>query len=224
MPRLVDKPARRIALVEAAASAFAEKGVSNTSVSEIVKRAGVAQGTFYLYFASKDDAVLAVVERVADRMLAQIETATCDTDARADARLLGLRDALVSADTDPATMQLAAFLHRPENAALHDRLAEQLTPRLIPLVQAIVSQGVTEGVFDVPDERAAAWFVLGGLQSAELSGTTAEEMPAAIVAVTDLAMRALGYRVDAQMPPHRGLEPATRPRAARKASTRSPSP
>ena len=196
MPRPSDKPARRAALIEAAASAFAEKGVANTAVSDIVKRAGVAQGTFYLYFASKDDVVLAVVEQVADRMFAEIEQATSGADVPAGARFLGLRDALVNADTDPATMQLAAFLHRPENAALHDRLAEHLIPRLIPLVQSIVSQGVGEGVFEVPDERAAAWFVLGGLRSAEMSDTPAEEMPAAIVAVTDLAMRALGYRGD----------------------------
>jgi hypothetical protein len=63
----------------------------------------------------------------------------------------------------------------------------------MPLVEAIVEQGVVEGAFHVPDTRAAAWFVLGGLQSAELAGTPATEMPAALAAATQLALRALGY-------------------------------
>ena len=105
-----------------------------------------------------------------------------------------LRDVLVRFDEDPAAVALADFIHRPENRALHDRLAENLTPGLVVVVESIVAQGVAEGVFDVPDTRAAAWFVLGGLQSVELSGTPAAQMPAAIEAATELALRALGYR------------------------------
>ena len=66
MPRVVDREARRAELVSAAAAVFARRGVANTAVSDIVKAAGVAQGTFYLYFDSKDAAILAVVEQVLD--------------------------------------------------------------------------------------------------------------------------------------------------------------
>lgn len=193
-PRTVDKSSRRAALVDAAATVFAEKGVANTAVSDIVKAAGVAQGTFYLYFPSKEDAVLAVVERIGNEMLGAIETAVHASGTTAPEKLLGLRDVLMRFDEDRAAVQLADFIHRPGNRALHDRLAEQIVPGLIPLVQSIVAQGVSEGVFDVADARTAAWFVLGGLQSAELSGTPVAEMPAAIEAVTELALRALGYR------------------------------
>ena len=77
---------------------------------------------------------------------------------------------------------------------MHDRLAEDMTPRLVPLVEAIVEQGVAEGVFRVDDTRAAAWFVLGGLQSVELAGTAIAEMPAALATATEFALRALGYQ------------------------------
>jgi TetR/AcrR family transcriptional regulator, fatty acid metabolism regulator protein len=45
-------------LVDAAISIFYEKGFQKARVSDIVKKARVAQGTFYLYFRSKDDIFL----------------------------------------------------------------------------------------------------------------------------------------------------------------------
>jgi len=189
-----DRPARRADLASAAAAVFAERGVANTAVSDIVQAAGVAQGTFYLYFDSKDDVVLAVAEDLTARMAAGIRAAVLTSGATAVEKLLSLRDVLMSFDGDPAAVDLAEFVHRPENRVLHDRLAEHLTPALVPLVESIVAQGVAEGVFDVPDTSAAAWFVLGGLQGAELAGTPTAEMPAAVDAATRLALRALGYR------------------------------
>src|SRR5262245_42885764 len=55
---------RRAALLNAARQIFAEKGVEAARVSEIVACAGVAQGTFYLYFTSKTSLVLALTEEV----------------------------------------------------------------------------------------------------------------------------------------------------------------
>jgi AcrR family transcriptional regulator len=191
-PRIVDRAARRAELASAATGIFAERGVANTAVSDIVKAAGVAQGTFYLYFDSKDDIVLAVVERMVDQMVAGIEAAAHAPDASAVERMLGLGDMLSSFERDPGATELVDILHHPDNRALHDRLAQHLLPRLIPLVESIVEQGVSEGTFHVPDTHAAAWFVLGGLQSTELMGTPAAEMPAALAAATQLALRALG--------------------------------
>ncbi|WP_099210037.1 TetR/AcrR family transcriptional regulator [Thermococcus henrietii] len=44
-------------LVSSAMELFAKKGFDKTTVDEIVARAGVAKGTFYLYFKSKDDLI-----------------------------------------------------------------------------------------------------------------------------------------------------------------------
>lgn len=192
MPR-PDKATRRASLVQAALSVFADRGVAGTTVSDIVRSAGVAQGTFYLYFGSKDDVVVAAVERMVDGMVDGMEAALEASGAGAVERLLGFRDALAGFESAPAALEMAEIIHRPENRAMHDRLTEHLVPRLVPLVESIVTQGVREGVFDVPDPRAAAWFVLGGLQSAELSGTRVEDLPKALATVTDLALRALGH-------------------------------
>ena len=193
MPRKVDRTARRTEIAAAASRVFLERGVSNTSVSDIVKVAGVAQGTFYLYFETKDDVVLAVVDEMAGRMIAGITAAVDAAGSTAVEKFLGLRDVLTAFDVDPTAVELADFMHRPENRPLHDRMAGHFVPALIPLMESIVSQGMSEGVFNVRDPHAAAWFVLGGLQSAELSGTPVADMPDAIRAVTGFALRALGY-------------------------------
>jgi AcrR family transcriptional regulator len=53
---------RRRQLLEAATWVFARKGYRNAGVSDIIARAGVARGTFYLYFKSKEQIFLDIVE------------------------------------------------------------------------------------------------------------------------------------------------------------------
>jgi AcrR family transcriptional regulator len=191
--RVVNRKVRRAELVSAAARVFAQRGVANTAVSDIVKAAGVAQGTFYLYFESKDDAVLAVAERFGDTLIEGIERAVAAPHRPAVEKLLALGDTLSDSTTIVEASELIDIMHRPGNRAIHDRLAEHLTPRLVAIVEGIVAQGVAEGAFAVPDVAAAAWFVLGGLRSAELSGVPLAGMPAALEQATALALRALGY-------------------------------
>lgn len=49
------KERKRRALEDAAFELFCEKGLVNTSIADIVEKAGVAKGTFYLYFNDKYD-------------------------------------------------------------------------------------------------------------------------------------------------------------------------
>jgi AcrR family transcriptional regulator len=70
---------RRSQLLAAARAVFAKKGFESATVSEIVSRAGVAQGTFYLYFPGKDALAGAFAEEVAERFAELAE----ETAARA---------------------------------------------------------------------------------------------------------------------------------------------
>ena len=196
MARTMDRTARRAEIVSAAVAAFTEQGIAHTAVSDIVKAAGVAQGTFYLYFKSKDDVVVAAAERFRDIMIHGIERVVAVPESSAIDKFVALRDHLSDSTSAPDAPELIEIMHREGNRALHARLAEQLTPRLVSLIERIIDQGLAEGVFAVPDTGAAAWFVLGGLQSAELSGVPLTEMPAALAAATTLALRALGYTGD----------------------------
>jgi AcrR family transcriptional regulator len=60
--RRVMKPAaRRAQLLEAATTVFARRGYRAASISAIIAEAGVARGTFYLYFRSKEQMFLAIL-------------------------------------------------------------------------------------------------------------------------------------------------------------------
>jgi AcrR family transcriptional regulator len=193
-PRTVDRNARRAQLVDAAARTFAAQGVTGTSVADIVRAAGVAQGTFYLYFESKDDVILAVVAAVADRLLERLNAAVAAPGSTATERMRQFAGGFADLSNDRSLVDVAEFVHRPENQRLHDRFAEHLLPRLVPLLERLIEDGVAEGSFDVPDPRAAAWFVLGGFRGVELAGTPMSKMAEALAESTRLALRVLGSR------------------------------
>lgn len=69
------KKEKRSKLFNAAYELFASKGINNTVIDDIVKKAGVAKGTFYLYFKDKYDLV--------DKMILQKSTALIKEAIRA---------------------------------------------------------------------------------------------------------------------------------------------
>lgn len=56
-------------LMNSATNLFKTKGIYSTTVSDIVKDAGIAKGTFYLYFSDKDEVVNAVIMKEANILL-----------------------------------------------------------------------------------------------------------------------------------------------------------
>lgn len=70
---MVGKEQRYNEILTAARSVLAEKGFDDTKVSEIVERAGVAKGTFYLYFPSKLNLVIALVQEMRENILLESE-------------------------------------------------------------------------------------------------------------------------------------------------------
>src|SRR5258705_8349753 len=56
-------PAKRDAILRAAIDVFAERGFFNAQVADVARAAGVAAGTVYLYFRSKDDLLASIFER-----------------------------------------------------------------------------------------------------------------------------------------------------------------
>ncbi len=63
-------------LLAAATAVFAQKGFHDTKVSDIVTAAGVAQGTFYLYFKGKNDVFFRLISGCCERILDQLGKAS----------------------------------------------------------------------------------------------------------------------------------------------------
>ena len=57
-----NKQQKRDSLLESAFSLFIDNGFNKTSISDIVNQAGVAKGTFYLYFSDQSACVYAEQE------------------------------------------------------------------------------------------------------------------------------------------------------------------
>ena len=64
-----DKKDKKEILMNSATNLFKTKGIYSTTVSDIVKDAGIAKGTFYLYFSDKDEVVNAVIMKEANILL-----------------------------------------------------------------------------------------------------------------------------------------------------------
>lgn len=72
MPRRTNTQER---LVAAAAALFLRQGYAATGVNEIMQRAGVTAGSFYHFFATKEELLLAVVDRLGGELEAELEAA-----------------------------------------------------------------------------------------------------------------------------------------------------
>ncbi|MDZ7414440.1 MAG: TetR/AcrR family transcriptional regulator, partial [candidate division KSB1 bacterium] len=63
---------KRERIMKSAMRMFAKKGFFHTKVSEIARGAGVADGTTYLYFRSKDDILISLFESEMEPILAHV--------------------------------------------------------------------------------------------------------------------------------------------------------
>jgi AcrR family transcriptional regulator len=94
------KRLNREALIKAGYQIIAEKGIDASTMSEIAERADVGAGTAYNYFASKDDLVMAVMEKAMDQLAKRIETVTDTFSDPAEVYAFGIRTTMKVATTD----------------------------------------------------------------------------------------------------------------------------
>jgi AcrR family transcriptional regulator len=83
--------ATRRKILDAAEAVFGDMGYYEGSISEITRRAGVAQGTFYLYFHSKREIFVTLVADIGMRLRAATSAASADAPTRLEAEHRGFR-------------------------------------------------------------------------------------------------------------------------------------
>jgi AcrR family transcriptional regulator len=93
---VLDRETRRQQILSAAAAVFARKGYRHASVSDIIEAAGIARGTFYLYFQSKEEIFLALIdvwfEELSRRLQDSLEEECWSSEAFQEWRCRDLRD------------------------------------------------------------------------------------------------------------------------------------
>jgi AcrR family transcriptional regulator len=186
---------RRLDFINAAESLFNEKGFENTSIDDIVKRVGVAKGLFYYYFKSREELLAAIVDRILDDMERVVLEATNKEGLSAMQRL---QDTLTSSDLILVrSSNLMKYFHEERNQALHLQLEVRSMRFLVPFMEAIIKQGVAEGIFHTPYPRETAIALLGmkGIIDNTNAGTDHhEDEERTVLVIAFLSERLLGAK------------------------------
>lgn len=145
---------RRSELADVALGLFAERGFDQTSVAAIAREAGIAKGTFYLYFESKQALLVDVLRRnslwpnvlalIEDLERKPLEEAVHGFVAGAWRHLRDHRDLVLVALRELPTHldEVRAFVERvmvPGNAALARHLAARMGPERAAAVSPVVA-------------------------------------------------------------------------------------
>ncbi|GGR92790.1 TetR family transcriptional regulator [Streptomyces nojiriensis] len=149
-------------LYEAAVTLIAEQGFSATTVDEIAERAGVAKGTVYYNFASKNELFEELLRHGVGLLTVSLRTAAEETEARGGSRVEALdamiRAGLVFIDRYPAFTQLYVAELWRTNRAWQSTLMV-VRQEAVAVVEKVLREGVERGELsaeiDVPLTAAA---------------------------------------------------------------------
>ncbi len=161
---------KRQRILDAAVRVFAKKGYHGAKVAEIAKRAGIADGTVYLYFRNKEDILASLFDEVMERHIAQARVELKGAKgAAAKLRLVAQHHLkLFSGNRDLAVVfqvelrQSTKFLERFTASWLQDYFG---------VLQDVIAQGQREGsiradlpkklatkaLFGILDEMVTSW-------------------------------------------------------------------
>jgi AcrR family transcriptional regulator len=161
----MERQARRAQVLRHAKRIFARKGYHRTNVADIISRAGIARGTFYLYFQNKKDLFEELLQQVVSEL---------------SKRILRLK---VGGDESDPVEQLRANLRRVVSYLLSEReltdillnhstgfdreLDERIQAfydRIAALIQRSLDLGIQMNLVRQSDTRIASYAILGGIK------------------------------------------------------------
>lgn len=159
MARTRKQPEERKAdLIDAARAVFRAKGYAAASVTDIVREAGVSQGTFYVYFNNKENVFDAVAEVIVFEGFNAINEVALREDLSAIEKLTESMRILMTAE---AAERWADESDARRLRHMRDRVAKIASELYLPVATGIIKQGVAEGTMDVPYPEATAGYFVG---------------------------------------------------------------
>ena len=149
---------RKQELLQIAYRMFLQKGYEETSVDEIIAQAGIAKGTYYYYFETKEQ----MLEEVIGMMISQeIQAAEqiLQTDLPVPQKIVGIISSLRPTQEEAP---IEGALMKPENIIMHGKVRKKLIETVTPLLSKVVEEGIDEGIFscDHVPERVRMLLIL----------------------------------------------------------------
>jgi AcrR family transcriptional regulator len=162
MVRIVKKSEeRRSDILKAACHLFLTKHYEKTTMLDVMQALGIAKGTIYHYFKSKEALLEAVVEDIVDKNIAKMQTALKNVKGNA---LEKIQILVTLSNMSSDNQNLLDELHKPGNDGMHVRLLAATLIKLAPLYAEMIEQGCKEGIFQTDDPLECAEFVLSAVQ------------------------------------------------------------
>lgn len=162
MPQPTPDAARRQReILDAATKLFAERGYANTSVQAIIDAVGIAKGTFYHHFPTKEALLDPLIRRLIDNAV-ELAGPVVDApglDAIEKFTRFHQKIGEWKASRRGLMLDLAQAMHHDANALLLKRSTRATLEAVSPLLTEIILQGVEEGVFDTCAPSQAARLV-----------------------------------------------------------------
>lgn len=100
-PRVVDKDERRREILSAATRVFSRRGYAATRIEDVALEAGVAKGTVYIYFESRDEILRAAFEAFEEELLAGVRAVLKRDDPALQRLQAVIRTVLSSMEAEP---------------------------------------------------------------------------------------------------------------------------
>ena len=149
MKRIAKDPEeRRKELIDTAEKLFLTNGYDQTAVSDIVKEVNLSQGAFYYYFESKEDVLVAILEKNITVMESALRQTADRTDLDEAVKLNAMFNQFISVTI--SGKKIHNYIHQKMNATLHKKLIKiRLSARIAQIMAEVISKGMEKGRFNV---------------------------------------------------------------------------
>ncbi len=149
MSRTTAKPFvsdKREAILRAAIKVFAGKGYFNSKVADIAKEAGIADGTVYLYFKSKDDILRSFFDRAMSDFIAEGKRELTEIDG-AEARLRRIAQLHLERLGDDRDLAIVFQVELRGSTKFMQEFSAKGFADYLDIIRATIADGQKEGVF-----------------------------------------------------------------------------
>ena len=192
-----DAEERRNEILDVAERLFCTKGFDNASTNDILTEIGIARGTLYYHFKSKEDILDAMIERLTNQMVEKASVIALDESIPVLERLTGTMLSL-NVDNELGHMVMEQ-VHRPQNALMHQKLEHMLLGRVNRLITRITEDGIRQGIMhtDYPAEAVEMLMTYSYTAFNSLNQYSEEEEQRKIMGFVYHAERILGMKAGA---------------------------
>lgn len=173
---------RKNEILDAAEKLFGAKGFDHTSTNDILNEIGIARGTLYYHFKSKEDILDAMIERITRQLIAKATDIVQKKEIPVLQRLTMTIMALnVNNELGLEVMQQ---VHKPQNALMHQKMQETLLSGVNPLITGLIEEGIQQDIFrtDYPAEAVEMTMLYSSTAFDSMTVYTEEEQQRKIVA------------------------------------------